>query len=183
MDLPLPRLANSTLRTCITNWHKQKIPHGLLNKPRFLLVCLARYASATRGKNRIKIPCQALQQVSFPVFKGSKHDVEWTAYTLIAGILHQGPRPEQGHYRSFLAHPPECADAAQELLTSSASAASVGDRGISAPSGRPSAPTGSPPYTWWCTDDGKPATVCHPTYSRSLSENCYVLCFQLTDSL
>ena len=56
---------------------------------------------------------------------------------------------------------------------------SAGGRGYSAPTGRPSAPSGSPSYTWSCTEDGKPAEVCHPTYSRILSENCYILCFRL----
>ena len=136
----------------------------------------------TTGKNRVKVPCKAMQQASFPVFRGSGHDVKWTSYTLIAGVLHLGSKPQQGHYRAFLAHPRvELSTCTQEstAFSTEPSHASAGGRGNSAPTGSPSAPSGSPSYTWWCTEDGKPAEVCHPTHSRILSENCYILCFRL----
>ena len=180
LDIPLPRRAHATIQECVLQWHEQKTPHGLVVAPPILLVSLARYASLTRGKNPIRLPCKAMQKVSFPVFQGSGHDVVWTSYVLVAGIMHLGPRPQSGHYRSFLAHPAGLVDAlpqAPATCTAELSTGPAGDRGLSAPSGTPSAPSGSRQYTWWCTDDGKPAEVCHPTYYRTLSENCYVLCF------
>ena len=42
VDLPLPKRAQATtLQDCILHWHEQKIPHGLLCAPEFLLVSLA----------------------------------------------------------------------------------------------------------------------------------------------
>ena len=186
VSVPLPRRGHATLQDCVVQWHEQKIPHGLLGTPSFLLVNLARYANIARGKNPIRLPCKAMQKVSFPVFRGTGHDVAWTSYTLVAGIMHLGPQPQSGHYRSFLAHPGSCLDSWPQVSTSCSSEPQLmpaGDRGSSAPSGRPSAPSGSRHYTWWCTDDGKAAEVCHPTYYRTLSENCYVLCFCLTEHL
>ena len=184
--VPLPRSAHATLQDCVVQWHEQKIPHGLLGAPPVLFVNLARYANIARGKNPIRLPCKAMQKVSFPVFRGTGHDVAWTSYTLVAGVMHLGPQPQSGHYRSFLAHPGSCLDSWPQVSTSCSSEPQLmpaGDRGSSAPSGRPSAPSGSRHYTWWCTDDGKAAEVCHPTYYRTLSENCYVLCFCLTEHL
>ena len=186
VSVPLPRRGHATLQDCVVQWHEQKIPHGLLGTPSILLVNLARYANIARGKNPIRLPCKAMQKVSFPVFRGTGHDVAWTSYTLVAGIMHLGPQPQSGHYRSFLAHPGSCLDSWPQVSTSCSSEPQLmpaGDRGSSAPSGRPSAPSGSRHYTWWCTDDGKAAEVCHPTYYRTLSENCYVLCFCLTEHL
>ena len=184
--LPLPRSVHATLQDCIVQWHEQKIPHGLLSAPPVLFVNLARYANIARGKNPIRLPCKAMQKVTFPVFRGTGHDVAWTSYTLVAGVMHLGPQPQSGHYRSFLAHPGSCFDSWPQVSTSCSSEQQLmpaGDRGSSAPSGRPSAPLGSRQYTWWCTDDGKAAEVCHPTYYRILSANCYVLCFCLTEHL
>ena len=45
-----------------------------------------------------------MQQASFPVFTGSDHAVQWTPYSLVAGVLHLGSTPQQGHYRTFMAH-------------------------------------------------------------------------------
>ena len=186
VSMPLPRRGHATLQDCIVQWHEQKIPHGLLGTPSILFVNLARYANIARGKNPIRLPCKALQKVSFPVFRGTGHDVTWTSYTLVAGVMHLGPQPQSGHYRSFLAHPGSCLASWPQASTSCSSEPQLlpaGDRGSSAPSGTPSAPSGSRNYTWWCTDDGKTAEVCHPTYFRTLSENCYVLCFCLTEHL
>ena len=186
VSVPLPRSAHATLQDCVVRWHEQKIPHGLLGAPPVLFVHLARYANIARGKNPIRLPCKAMQKVSFPVFRGTDHDVAWTSYTLVAGVMHLGPQPQSGHYRSFLAHPGSCLDSCPQASTSCSSEPQLmpaGDRGSSAPSGRPSAPLGSRQYTWWCTDDGKAAEVCHPTYYRTISENCDVLCFCLTEHL
>ena len=186
VSVSLPRSAHATLQDCVVRWHEQKIPHGLLGAPPVLFVHLARYANIARGKNPIRLPCKAMQKVSFPVFRGTDHDVAWTSYTLVAAVMHLGPQPQSGHYRSFLAHPGSCLDSCPQASTSCSSEPQLmpaGDRGSSAPSGRPSAPLGSRKYTWWCTDDGKAAEVCHPTYYRTLSENCYVLCFCLTEHL
>ena len=175
-----------TLQECVVQWHEQKIPHGLVVAPPILFVSLARYASIARGKNPIRLPCKAVQKVSFPVFRGSDHDITWASYTLVAGIMHLGPRPQSGHYRSFLAHPGSHLESWPLASTPGSTEPRMvpaGDRGLSAPSGRPPAPLGSRQYTWWCTDDEKPAEVCHPTYYRTLSENCYVLCFCLTEHL
>ena len=119
---------------------------------------------------------QAMQRASFPVFTGSDHAVQWTPYSLAAGALHLGSTPQQGHYRTFMANSRTAPCATMQELTAFStepSHNSAGGRGYSAPTGRPSAPAGSPSYTWWCTEDGKPAEVCHPTYSRILSENCF----------
>ena len=187
VSAPLPRSAHATLQDCVVRWHEQRIPHGLLGAPLVLFVHLARYANIARGKNPIRLPCKAMQKVSFPVFRGTDgHDVVWTSYTLVAGVMHLGPQPQTGHYRSFLAHPGSCLNSCPQASTSCSSEPQLmpaGERGSSAPSGRPSAPLGSRNYTWWCTDDGKAAEVCHPTYYRTLSENCYVLCFCLTEHL
>ena len=186
VDIPLPRRAHATFQECIVQWHEQKIPHGLVVAPPILFVSLARYASMTRGKNPIRLPCKAMQKVSFPVFQGSEHNIAWTSYTLVAGVMHLGPRPQSGHYRSFLAHPGSHIETLPQASTPRSTEPGMvpaGDRGFSAPSGMPPAPLGSRQYTWWCTDDGKPAEVCHPTYYRTLSENCYVLCFCLTAHL
>ena len=174
VSMPLPRRGHATLQDCIVQWHEQKIPHGLLGTPSILFVNLARYANIARGNNPIRLPCKALQKVSFPVFRGTGHDVTWTSYTLVAGVMHLGPQPQSGHYRSFLAHPGSCLASWPQASTSCSSEPQLlpaGDRGSSAPSGTPSAPSGSRNYTWWCTDDGKTAEVCHPTYFRTLSEN------------
>ena len=183
IDLQLPRRTqDTTLQECIICCHEQQIPHGLLCAPEFLLVTLARYASVARGKNRTRVPCKAMQRASFPVFTGSDHAVQWTPYSLVAGVLHLGSTPQQGHYRTFMANSRTAPCVTKQELTAFStepSHNSAGGRGYSAPTGRPSAPSGSPSYTWWCTEDGKPAEVCHPTYSRILSENCYILCFRL----
>ena len=186
VSVPLPRRGHATIQDCVVQWHEQKIPHGLLGTPSVLFVSLARYANIARGKNPILLPCKVMQQVSFPVFRGTGHDVAWTSYTLVAGVMHLGPQPQSGHYRSFLAHPGTCLDSWPQESASCSSEPQLmpaGDRGSSAPSGRPSAPSGRRQYTWWCTDDGKAAEVCHPTYYRTLSANCYVLCFCLTEHL
>ena len=176
IDLQLPRRTHdTTLQECIICWHEQKIPHGLLCAPEFLLVTLARYASVARGKNRTRVPCKAMQPAS-------QCSLAQTPYSLVAAVLHLGSTPQQGHYRTFMANSRTAPCATMQELTAFStepSHNSAGGRGYSAPTGRPSAPSGSPSYTWWCTEDGKPAEVCHPTYSRILSENCYILCFRL----
>ena len=93
VNVPLPRRAHATLQECVVQWHEQKIPHGLTVAPPILFVSLARYASIARGKNPIRLPCKAMQKVSFPVFRGTDHDITWTSYTLVAGIMHLGHRP------------------------------------------------------------------------------------------
>ena len=187
IDVPLPRRDHDTLQECIIGWHEQSSSHGLLNTPNYLLVCLARYAHIGKGKNRLRLPCKAMQQVSFPVFQGRGHDTLWTSYSLVAGALHLGSRPQTGHYRTFLAHPSTTSvDAPPQVPTTSSISRGetpTSATGISAPFGSPPAPPGSRRYTWWCTDDEKPAEVCHPTYSRTLSENCHILCFRLTADL
>ena len=128
-----------------------------------------------------------MQTACFPVFQGRGHDVVWTSYSLVAGVLHLGPRPQTGHHRTFLAHPSTASvDAPTQVPTTTSvsrgeTPASATE--TSAPFGSLPAPSGRRCYTWWCTDDGKPAEVCHPTYSRTLSENCYILCFRLTAEL
>ena len=78
IDFQLPkRTQDTTLQECIICWHEQKIPHGLLYAPAFLLVTLARYTNVARGKNRTRVPCKAMQRASFPVFSGSDHAVQW----------------------------------------------------------------------------------------------------------
>ena len=77
VSVPLPRSAHATLQDCVVRWHEQKIPHGLVNAPPVLFVHLARYANIARGKNPIRLPCKAMQKVSFPVFRGNDHDVAW----------------------------------------------------------------------------------------------------------
>ena len=108
---------------------------GLLCAPEFLLVTLARYASVARGKNRTRVPCKAMQRASFPVFTGSDHAVQWTPCSLVAGVLHLGSTPQQGHYRTFMAHPraEPCANM-QELTAFSTepSRSSASGRGYSA---------------------------------------------------
>ena len=99
----------------------------------------------------------------------------------IAGSCTWGRRHSKGTTEPFWPIQVEpCANVQESTAFSTEpSSTSAGGRGHSAPTGRPSAPSGSPSYTWWCADDGKPAEVCHPTYSRVLSENCYILCFRL----
>ena len=96
IDFQLPkRTQDTTLQECIICWHEQKIPHGLLCAPEFLLVTLARYASVARGKNRTRVPCKAMQQASFPVFTGSDHAVQWTP-SWLQGSYTLGRRPSKG---------------------------------------------------------------------------------------
>ena len=96
IDLQLPRRTHdTTLQECIICWHEQKIPHGLLCAPEFLLVTLARYASVARGKNRTRVPCKAMQPASqcslaqIMLFSGLR--IAWLqgSYTL-------GRRPSKG---------------------------------------------------------------------------------------
>ena len=101
IDLPLPRRDHATLQECIVGWHEQNLPHGLVGTPRCLLVCLARYADIARGKNRIRLPCKAMQQACFPIFQGRAHDVAWTSYSLVAGFYIWGRDPEQGIIARF----------------------------------------------------------------------------------
>ncbi|CAE7559090.1 TRPT1 [Symbiodinium sp. CCMP2592] len=117
IDLPLPKKTSSaTIQECIISWHEQKIPHGLLHAPPYLLTSLARYANPTKGKNKTRIPCKAMQRVSFPVFRGPGHEIQWATYELVAGILHLGPSPQQGHYRAFLAHPRDAQNFASQCI-------------------------------------------------------------------
>ena len=134
------------------------------------------------GKNRTRVPCKAMQRANFPVFTGSDHAVQWTPYSLVAEVLHLGSTSQQGHYRTFMANSRIAPCATMQELTAFStepSHNSAGGRGYSAPIRRPSAPSRSPSYTWWCVEDNNSAEVYHPTCSRILSENCYILCFRL----
>ncbi|CAE7304374.1 Pol [Symbiodinium sp. CCMP2592] len=138
IDLPLPKKTSSaTIQECIISWHEQRIPHGLLQPPPYLLASLARYANPTKGKNKTRVPCKAMQQVSFPVFRGPGHEIQWATYELVAGILHLGPSPQQGHYRAFLAHPRDAHNIASQVSAASrpGDVALAGATGISAPRG------------------------------------------------
>ena len=124
---------------------------------------------------RIRSSCRA-KPCSRPAFRSFKDQTMmfvWTSDSLMAGVLHLGSRPQTGHCRTFLAYPRTAPAVPPQVMGTSSTDRNLtpaGDQGISASIGRPSpsAPSGSPAYTWWCTDDGKPAEVCHPTYLRTL---------------
>ena len=159
---------------------------SLVVAPPILFVSLARYASMTRGKIRSDCHARPCKRSASLYSRALNITLHGHLYTLVAGVMHLGPRPQSGHYRSFLAHPGSHIATLPQASTPRSTEPEMvpaGDRGLSAPSGMPPAPLGSRQYTWWCTDDGKPAEVCHPTYYRTLSENCYVLCFCLTAHL
>ena len=87
IDLQLPRRTHdTTLQECIICWHEQKIPHGLLCAPEFLLVTLARYASVAKP---CSVPASQCSLAQIMLFSGLR--IAWLqrSYTL-------GRRPSKG---------------------------------------------------------------------------------------
>ncbi|OLQ04744.1 hypothetical protein AK812_SmicGene12129 [Symbiodinium microadriaticum] len=94
--LPVPEGAFD-LQDAIQAWHDRGYVHALTSAPQITLLQLARYVQD--HKNIAEAHVQDF--IMMPVFKVGL-EIKWIRYQVVAAILHYGPTPQSGHYRSHL---------------------------------------------------------------------------------
>lgn len=80
-------------------WHRQKpFVNALRAQNHFVCIQLERYP-ALNNRHDDEMICQVLM----PVFDGLSHcSLTWHEFQMIAGIIHKGSSPTEGHYQAVL---------------------------------------------------------------------------------
>ena len=94
--LPVPEGAFD-LQDAVQAWHDRGYVHALTSAPTITLLQLARYVEGR--KNIAEAHMQDF--LMMPVFDVGL-EIKWIRYQVVAAILHHGPTPHSGHYRSHL---------------------------------------------------------------------------------
>ena len=99
--LPTPLFAHCTPQHLLDTWHAQAGFAGLLTAPTHLIVQINRFATAEETISKSTCPVDIISTLNVPVFTVDLATT-MTLYRLHACILHLGPTPTSGHYRSVL---------------------------------------------------------------------------------
>ena len=94
------------LQDAVEEWHTAGSAMALVDPPPALYIQLERYFPvAGRIYKRNDGLCLADRIFRVPAFSANGIDVDFISYQVMAIIVHIGPTPAHGHYRSPLWHP------------------------------------------------------------------------------
>ena len=101
LSVPSPASEHSTLQSMLDAWHSQASKHGFAAAPMSVVLQINRFQqvgdSWTKSTLRVQVP----DTCSLPVFSNGL-DVTFHRFRFRAGVIHLGPTPHTGHYRSIL---------------------------------------------------------------------------------
>ena len=101
LSVPSPDSEHSTLQPMLDAWHSQASKHGFAAAPMSVVLQINRFQqvgdSWTKCTQRVQVP----DTCSLPVFSEGL-DVTFHRFRFRAGVIHLGPTPRAGHYRSIL---------------------------------------------------------------------------------
>ena len=106
---PPEGLHHPSLQVLVNDWHQQAQIHALDSEVAHLLLQIPRFQVTEEGavhKHSLLLNFRSTQNIQIPVFvEPDSITVRWVSFAVNSMVVHEGPTPQVGHYRTALMHP------------------------------------------------------------------------------